>query len=207
VENASAIFNEKGLDITLDAISREMGITKGLITNHFPTKESLFQAIMGFYEWQLGEYIRHYKWEERILCMESIALFISGIMNIQYENRCAISYLAIVSREKRETFEYIQNSYKQNVEMIRTRIRSMVKAGILDSLILKNKVFSVFLFQYTNLMTHWVVSVQHYGGEMGYPSLKPIYLEGILQCYFPYLSPTGMDQYKNLNFSKLAKSS
>jgi AcrR family transcriptional regulator len=207
LEKARTIFNEKGLDLTLDVLAREMGLTKGRITNHFSTKESLFQGIMGFYEWQLGEYVRHFNWEEREVNLQSLAIYTSGVMDIQYENRCAIGYLAMVTREKKEVFEYIQLSYKGRVAMIRHRLSGMVKAGILEPGILQSKAFPVFQFQYTNLLTHWVVSEQHYGGDMAYPSLKPVYLQGIMQCYFPYLSPAGLDQFKNLNFSKLAKMS
>lgn len=207
VDKARSIFNEKGLDITLDTIAQEMGLTKGRITNHFPTKESLFQAIMGYYEWQLGEYVRHFNWEGRLVNLQSIAIYTSGVMDIQYENRCAIGYLAMVTREKKEVFDYIQHSYKGRVAMIRHRLSGMVKTGILDPIILQSRAFSVFQFQYTNLLTHWVVSEQHYGGDMTYPALKPVYLQGIMQCYFPYLSPEGLDQFKNLNFSKLAKMS
>jgi AcrR family transcriptional regulator len=207
LEKARYIFNEKGLDITLDIIAREMGLSKGRITNHFSTKESLFQGIMESYEWQLGEYVRHFSWEEREIHLQSIAIYTSGIMDIQYENRCAISYLSMVTREKKEVFDYIQLSYKGRVAMIRQRLSGMVKAGVLEPVILQNKAFSVFQFQYTNLLTHWVVSEQHYGGDMRYPALKPVYLQGIMQCYVPYLSAEGLQQFKNLNFSKLSKMS
>jgi AcrR family transcriptional regulator len=206
VERSRSIFNEKGLDITLDMIAQEMGLTKGRITNHFPTKESLFQAIMGYYEWQVGEYVRCCKLQEN-LSLESYAVFVSGIMDIQYENRCAIGYLAMVTREKKEVFDQIQLRYKGGVAIIRNRIIGMVKAEILNPSVLQGKVFQVFLSQYTTLFSHWVVSVHHYGGDMEYPALKPIYLQGIMQCYFPYLTPEGVQQFKNLNFSKLAKMS
>ncbi len=207
LENARAIFNEKGLDITLDTIAQEMGLTKGRITNHFPTKESLFQAIMVAYEWQLGEYLRHFNWTEREVNLHSTAVYTSGVMDIQYENRCAIGYLAMVTREKKEVFDYIQDSYKHRVASIRNRLAGMVKAGLLIPAVLQQRSFAVFQFQYTNLLTHWVVSVQHYGGEMGYPTLKPVYLQGVLQCYYPYLTSAGLDQYEKLSFSKLAKMS
>lgn len=207
VERSRSIFNEKGLDITLDAIAQEMGLTKGRITNHFPTKESLFLAIMGYYEWQLGEYVRHFKWAERSFSMRTLAIFMSGIMDIQYENRCAIGYLAMVTEEKKDVFDGIQASYKRNVTAIRNRVSGMVSQGLLLPVILHAKVFPVFLFQYVNLLTNWVVSEQHYGLDAGYETMKPVYLQGIMQCYYPYLSPEGLDQYNKLNFSKLAKMS
>jgi AcrR family transcriptional regulator len=205
VERSRSIFNEKGLDITLDMIAQEMGLTKGRITNHFPTKESLFQAIMGYYEWQLGEYVRHVNWAELSVSMRTLAIYMSGVMDIQYENRCAIGYLAMVTEEKREIFNGIQASYKRNVAAIRNRVTGMVSQGLLIPAILHARVFPVFLFQYVNLLTNWVVSEQHYGWETGYESLKPIYLQGIMQCYYPYLTEEGMSQYRALNFSKIAK--
>lgn len=206
VEKSRFIFNEKGLDITLDVIAQEMGLTKGRITNHFPTKETLFQAITTYYEWQLGEYMRAFNISARGLSLETLAKLISGVMDIQYENRCVIGYLSNVTEEKKEIFHYIAENYKRNVQTIRARVTALVEAGILDPEILGQKVFPVFLFQYVTILTNWVISEQHYNVEAGYEKMKPVYLRGILQCYRPYLTAEGKRQYDALSFSKLAKS-
>lgn len=206
MEKARLIFNEKGLDITLDVIAQEMGLTKGRITNHFPTKESLFQAITTYYEWQLGEYIRAFNMPGRELTLHSLGLLISGVMDVQYENRCVIGYLTLVTEEKKEMFAYISENYKRNVQGIRSRVTAMVQRGLLVQEILHQKTFPVFLFQYVTVLTNWVISEQHYNLETSYEKMKPVYLRGIMQCYLPYLTEEGKRQYDALSFTRLAKS-
>lgn len=206
VEKARFIFNEKGLDITLDMIAQEMGLTKGRITNHFPTKESLFQAITTYYEWQLGEYMRAVRLPEKGISLEFLARLISGIMDIQYENRCVIGYLSMVTEEKKDMFDYISGNYRRNVQGIRNRVSAMVKQGLLVPELIHAKVFPIFQFQYISLLTNWVISEQHYNLDSSYEKMKPVYLQGIMQCYLPYLTAEGKKQYDALPFSRLAKS-
>jgi AcrR family transcriptional regulator len=206
VEKSRFIFNERGLDITLDVIAQEMGLTKGRITNHFPTKESLFQAITTYYEWQLGEYVRATGQPEKGITLQFLAQLLSGIMDIQYENRCVIGYLSLVTEEKKEIFDFISGNYKKNVHAIRNRVTAMVQQGLLIPEILHQKTFPVFLFQYVTLLTNWVIGEQHFNRETGYEKMKPIYLRGIMQCYLPYLSAEGKRQYDALSFTRLAKS-
>jgi AcrR family transcriptional regulator len=206
LEKSRQVFNEKGLDITLDVIAQEMGLTKGRITNHFSTKDNLFQAIMGYYEWQLGEYMKHFYSQAEVLSMERIARLVSGQMDIQYENRCAISYLAMITREKRDIHEHIVSSYKRNAQSVKTRLSKMVAEGLMVKQVLQAKTFQVFLFQYFTILTNWVISEQHYGAGSSYSALKPVYLEGAMQCYLPYLTEEGRKQYEKLNFTKLANS-
>ena len=206
VEKSRFIFNEKGLDITLDVIAQEMGLTKGRITNHFPTKESLFQAITTYYEWQLGEYMRAIRLPEHGINIQFLAQLISGVMDIQYENRCVIGYLSLVTEEKKEMFAYISENYKRNVQGIRNRVTAMVQQGLLVPEILHQKTFPVFLFQYVTILTNWVISEQHYNREAGYEKMKAVYLRGVMQCYLPYFTEEGRRQYEALSFTRLAKS-
>lgn len=206
VEKSRFIFNERGLDITLDVIAQEMGLTKGRITNHFPTKESLFQAITTYYEWQLGEYLRAIRVPEQGITLQFLAQLMSGIMDIQYENRCVIGYLSLVTEEKKEMFTYISENYKRNVQGIRNRVTAMVQQGLLVPEILHQKTFPVFLFQYVTILTNWVISEQHYNREAGYEKMKAVYLRGVMQCYLPYLTEEGRRQYQALSFTRLAKS-
>jgi AcrR family transcriptional regulator len=205
LEKARTIFNEKGLDLTLDVLAREMGLTKGRITNHFSTKESLFQAIMVSYEWQLAEYVKYFNWPSRPLNFEQLGLYISGIMDVQYENRCGIAYITLIGEEKDEMAASVQVNYKRNLHSIRQRTEAMVAAGLLVPGILHKRNFQVFSFMIVNLLTTWVISAQQYDRDISYASIKPVYLEGVMQCYFPYLAAEGEKQYEKLNFSKLAR--
>jgi AcrR family transcriptional regulator len=205
LERARQIFNERGLDITLDAIAQEMGLTKGRITNHFPTKDSLFKAIMSYYEWQLGEYVKHFKWPSSGPDLQSQALLLSGVMDIQFENRCGVTYVSLITAGQTELHEHIMQTYRRNVQNIRARLTIMVEKGLLKNEILKGKPHQVFIFQFINLLTTWVTSAQHYYHDMGYSAFKPVFLEGAMQSFLPYLTEEGLKQYALLNFSRIAK--
>ncbi|GAA4304474.1 AcrR family transcriptional regulator [Actinomadura luteofluorescens] len=45
VAAAAAVFGERGLDAPLDEVARRAGVSIGTLYNHFPSRESLFDAI------------------------------------------------------------------------------------------------------------------------------------------------------------------
>jgi AcrR family transcriptional regulator len=55
VQEARRIFNKEGLHLTLDQIAQKLGITKGRITNYFPTKDKLFVALSQDYDLRFQE--------------------------------------------------------------------------------------------------------------------------------------------------------
>jgi hypothetical protein len=65
----------------------------------------------------------------------------------------------------------------------------MVDQEILQPAVLQAPDFDMFCFQYTNLLTTWVISQQLFFGSRPYAEMKPFYLKGVMTLYIPYLIP------------------
>ena len=167
VDRARQIFNERGLNITLEKIAAEMGLTKSRIANHFSTKESLFLAILLAYEQRLAQLAAEISLEN-VVELDDLARSISAIMDVQHDFRCGIAYLTMVTQSNSELHMHISENYKSNIRNIQKRTEKMVDAGILNPEILSKSNFETFVFQYTNILTTRVINLKLYNSESGY---------------------------------------
>ena len=206
IDKARHIFNENGLNITLEMIAANMGLTKSRITNHFATKESLFLAILRDYENVLARVAGEIKLADAVEFSE-IAGCLSVIMDVQYEYRCGMAYITLVTQSQHELHKHISENYERNVRNIFKRVEKMVSRGILKSDILIKYNFNTFVFQYTNLLTTWVINLILYDYEKGYAKMKPLYLYAALSCYKPYLTSKGEQEIATLDFRSISKKS
>lgn len=206
LDSARQIFNEKGLNITLEKIATEMGLTKSLITNHFSTKDSLFLAILRAYEEKLAYVTAEMKLADAVDFSE-LARGISAVMDVQYEYRCGIAYVAMVTQSQHELHKHISENYKKNVKNIFNRAKKMADVGILKPDILVASGFKTFVFQFTNILTTWVINLELYDSEQGYAKMKPVYIDAALSCFKPYLTQKGEKQLSAIDFRKVSKSS
>lgn len=206
LDSARQIFNEKGLNITLEKIATEIGLTKSRITNHFATKDSLFLAILRAYEEELAHVTAEVKLADAIE-FSDIARGISAVMDVQYEYRCGIAYVAMVTQSQHELHRHISENYKKNVRNIFNRAKRMVDEGALKPDILIPSGFNTFVFQFTNILTTWVINLELYDSEQGYTKMKPVYIDAALSCFKPYLTKKGEKQLAAIDFRKVSKSS
>lgn len=205
LESARKVFNEKGILMTLDNLSVEIGITKGRVTNHFPTKEKLFLAILSDYEDRLKQLLIELSGKHESRNLGDVVEILSQVMDLQYMYRCCVVYLNVSSPGASDLSEHTRQNYLKNVEMIRRRISSMVKYGLLVPELMDEELWSSFLFVYVNQMTQWVIHLDMYDSEAGYPSMKPVYLRGLMtHVYGPYLTPKGRRELKALKFEDWA---
>ncbi|MGL6268322.1 MAG: TetR/AcrR family transcriptional regulator, partial [Chitinophagaceae bacterium] len=79
LDRSREIFNTKGINLTLDSIARELNITKGRITNHFPAKDNLFLAIVADYEDQFQLVLKKYQNQFESLELQSVIFILSKI--------------------------------------------------------------------------------------------------------------------------------
>jgi hypothetical protein len=86
---------------------------------------------------------------------------------------------------------HISQTYANSRLNIRALIEAHVQAGSLKSQILTEDTYDVFLFQFTNLFTNWVINLELYDNGKEYASLKPIYLKGIISVFLPFLTEKG----------------
>ncbi len=206
LDSARQIFNERGLNITLEKIAAEMGLTKSRITNHFATKESLFLAILRDYEESLARCATDIGLSDALELSE-LAVGISAVMDVQYQYRCGMAYVAMVTHSQQELHRHISENYRKNVRSILKRTEKMVDAGILKPEILKSSDFSIFVFQYTNILTTWVINLELYDIEQGYAKMKPVYISAAFSCFIPYLTKKGEKQLAAIDFRQASKSS
>jgi hypothetical protein len=76
------------------------------------------------------------------------------------------------------------------------RIKMMVEVKLLDSRILEKDELDIFLFQYTSLLTTWVISQEMYYRQTEYKKRKPVYIRGAMQLFLPFLTPKGRKAYQ-----------
>lgn len=199
IQDARSIFNKEGLNQTLDQIAEKLGITKGKITNYFPTKDNLFVALSQDYDLRFQELMASFVGNQRI-GFEWVASVYSAIMDLQYEYRSTIIFAASTSSAQKEMHEQVTRSYKTNSKQLSQMVKILVEAGLLKPELLEPKKFEVFCFQHVNLFTTWVISLEIYYSSSTYKKMKPVYLEGILGCFYPYFTTKGRNQIRRLGF-------
>ena len=167
LDAAREIFNEKGINLTIDNLASEMEVTKGKITNHFATKDKLFLAILADYEEQLGNTLASLREQYESKTLRSVMSLISPIMDLQFEYRCSIIYLNVLSPGQSELREHTRRNAEKNTEAIRNRISLMVNNKLVKGEILEKEAFDAFIFIYVNQLTQWVVYFDMYDQERG----------------------------------------
>jgi AcrR family transcriptional regulator len=197
IREARKVYNEEGLQLTLDQLAGKLNLTKGRITNYFPTKDDLFVALSQDYDTRFQELMMKFGGEKK-MSFEWLVTVFSAIMDLQYAYRSAIIFVAATNSSQKEMHHQITKSYKTNSKQVLPTIEGLLNAGLVKPTILEPKIFEVFFFQHMNLFTTWVISLEIYYSASSYKKMKPVYLKGILSSYFPYLTPKGHNQIATL---------
>jgi AcrR family transcriptional regulator len=201
LDAAREIFNEKGINLTIDNLAAEMDVTKGKITNHFATKDKLFLAILSDYEEQLSITLANLKVQYEYKTLQSVLYVISNVMDILFQYRCSIIYLNVLSPGQSELREHIRRNVSRNIQDIRGRLSLMVNNKLVKAEILEKNAFEAFIFIYINQLTQWVVYFDMYDQERSFKKMKPIYLRGIMHhVYGPYLTEKGRKELESLKY-------
>jgi AcrR family transcriptional regulator len=200
IDRSRQIFNDYGIQITLAKLAELMATTLGRITHYFQNKDSLFLAITEDYEMKL-EQLRQNR-PARSISMDNFVNIYSEVFDLQYEYRCAMRFTIASIQHQEEMKSHIHKTYSRNLEIIKNIIKSLVDAGLVQQKIFKKEVYQVFLFQFTNLFTNWIINMELYDSNMPMEELKPIYMKGIVSVFLPYLTKKGTNElYQNALFS------
>jgi AcrR family transcriptional regulator len=205
LDKARKLLNERGLTIGVELIAQELGLSRGRITHFFPTKDSIMVGIMRDYEFRLGELLLQFNWNQGSLFDQYFSV-LDIILDLQYEYRCAILFIAAMGKDQNEIQQHIQASFFNRVDGIHMRIKMMVEAKLLEAGILERPELEVFLFQYTGLLTHWVISHEMYYRQTAYKKMKPVYIKGAMQLFVPYLTKKGKKLYESAAADFIRKS-
>lgn len=197
LSQARTILNEEGFGITLADLAKRMGMTLGRITYHYPTKDLLFLSLARQYEEVLHQSRSSVIPEE--YHFGSLVQRSSEAMDIQYDYRCVIRYIATSVRTQRQLFDHTSETFRKNRDRIREVIHLLVEAGSLEAGILHPETYEVILFQFTSLFTTWLINLEIYDTDASYAQMKPVYLNGIFACFLPFLTPKGREEWGMTN--------
>jgi AcrR family transcriptional regulator len=203
VDNCVSVFNEHGLDLTLNEIAKYLQVSRGKINYYFQTKEELLIAVAKEYEKALELIVTDHIYNETEDFLFQTFKLYGKVMDNQYKYRCAIIYSAGTSNSRKELVHQINNSYKNSKERILVMTQNLVQMGFLKEEILLQSKFNVFNYQFVSLFTTWPIQLEMYDKEEGYEKMKPIYLEGISNCFSIYATSKGLDSISKILFEEL----
>jgi hypothetical protein len=149
------------------------------------------------YEFALGMLLKNNEEDDKPGFVQQYRL-LSNIMDVQYEYRCAIAYLSVSGSFHPEIHQHVEISFLNRLEGIRMRLIAMVAMDLVTPAILKQPDLDIYCFQYTTLLTTWVVCQEMYYSRQGLEKMKPVYLSGVLNLYIPYLTKRGMVEFTKL---------
>jgi AcrR family transcriptional regulator len=196
VENARIKFNEKGIGLTIDQLANELGLTKSRITNHYPTKDSLFLAIITEYETRLAAYFESFDWGNDGPSFPVLKRLLQGAMRIQYDYRCSIAYSSAIMPTGNDLAQRIEATAQINLKKIKQRLKAMIDMGLLEERIVREPEIQFFLAGYLNLLTTWVTTIELYQSKQSIQTVQMHYLQAIFRCYIPYLTKKGKLNYQ-----------
>lgn len=197
LEKAREIFNEKGIGLTIDQLAVEMNLTKSRITNHYPTKDSLFISIIAEYENQLTVYFQSFEWGKSGPDFPALKRLLLGAMEIQFAYRCSMSYSTTIMPTGNELAKKIEATAQGNKTQIRKRLSVMVEMGLLEKRLLEKVEFDIFIAGYLNLLTTWVITFELYQSNQKPTVIMEQYLQAIFRTYIPYLTRKGKTNYQS----------
>lgn len=190
LEEARKIFNNRGLTIGVETLAQEMGLSRGRITHFFPAKDTVLVGIMQDYEHRMGELLQDFDWNSGTIFEQHFKV-LDIIMDLQYEFRCIFVFLAAQNRSSLQLSQAIEVSYLGRIDGMHMRIKTMVESKLLEPRILEKEQLNIFLFQYTTVLTHWVVSHEIFHSRSKYQDMKPVYIKGALYLFLPFLTKKG----------------
>lgn len=200
IDKAREIFNEYGIDITLEQLTKNMGLSKARVNNHFRTKDSLFLAILDAYEIEFG----HLQSMEQPLTKDPFQAHVdthSKIMDLQFKYRCGTQYLNLVTNAENALTQHVREKVTIHSQSILLKIKFMVEKGWVREEILLEPNWSSFLFVYINGFTQWSIFYNMYDRPKEYKNVKSKYLRGIFfHGYGPFLTKKGKKIFDELDF-------
>lgn len=200
------LLNEKGLGQTMDGIANALGLSRGRITHFFPTSASLMMGIMRDYEHELSTMIHDFDYRTGP-DFDSSFLLLDKIVDLQYAYRCALLYLSTVNKGQGELHQHIEGAFFNRIDAIRMRTIVKVSEKLLHPKILDKENWEVYCFQYTSLLTTWVISQELYYSRHPITKMKPVYVVAAMNLYLPYLTIAGEKAFKKALIAYKKKSS
>jgi hypothetical protein len=192
LDNFLKIFSEEGIRVTMNQLSKRMGVSIGKITYHFPTKDAIFTELGVEY---VGKFINLINSIENY--NNNLADYFRAfpmIFDLQLKYKPVFTYMAMATASDTKIFKQMRESYTQDYKRIMEDIKVLCEKGYLKTTILDD--FEVFFFQLVILFSMWVPDASVYSVKIPFKKLRKKYTLAIVLLYYPYLTPKGMKVYE-----------
>jgi predicted protein tyrosine phosphatase len=104
-------------------------------------------------------------------------------MDHQFNYRCAITYIVSSGHDDPGLSKHIAETYKKNRENLVLLLTAMVQLKMLKAEILEKDHLEIFIIDFVNIFTNWVLHYNLYNREEPYEQVKDLYLKAIFQKF------------------------
>ena len=202
LNKARIVYNEHGLNLKIDEIVKLIGCNKSNLTNHFPNKEKLIEAIAIQYDEELTKLALEHNYGKYVSIEEGVQFF-NLLMDIQYEFRSAILYTINSFFNGKDFKKHISKSYNSKLKMFVGQLELLNKNGFISDDLFENENLDIFITQYFTASIHWLSFYEMYDIKFPFKSKKEKYLKSIFNLYLPYLTKKGRIAFDKINFKAI----
>jgi len=199
INSSREIFNEFGLDLRIKDLADKMGVKPSKITNHFPTKSLLIQAIAEEYEEKVTQKISQLI-NPHDVELVSLVRMSSCLMDLQLEYVCAIMFVLTNNMFTPEDHQKVKDSYLNRRQTIQYFISQLVAKGVLKQEILETKNFERFIHSFFIISIHWLNNYLTYDFDKKFSEIKPMYLRSTYEICLPFLTEKGLADFQSIKF-------
>lgn len=199
IDIARGIYNTYGQELRIKDLSEKMEVNQSKLTNHFPTKELVIQAIFNEFQAKYAALI-----DERLSTdftgFADFASFSSEVMDLNYHYRCAVLYYANVVDFYAAEKPMVEKQIEKKLEWIDQAIKNLIKKGELSAEAGEGAGYQLLVYQWQMLSIHWMNSLLRYEVGKSYEEMKPFYLKAMFSIFGPYLTKKGKKAFESLGF-------
>ena len=188
LEHARRAFNERGVAaVGVREIARDLGLSPGNVSYHFPTKEALVTALMA------DAHARNNALAEALPAgegFEDVVALVRGIMRRDVENRWFVREavgLLVAFPELRPVHAEMQRARDVRTERI---LGKLVAGGLLDGERVKHRLPELRLQLFTQIF-FWLPSAILAAPDGDPDDRLELHLRAALALLLPYCTPTG----------------
>jgi AcrR family transcriptional regulator len=156
------ILNIEGVNLSLNQLANKFGISRGMISHHFNTKNALFIAIARDYERELGAINKNFEVDNEVLSFDSFKKRYAIIMDHQFAYRCAMIYIVCSGHNEPALSKHILETCKENEKKFIRLLHAMVHLDMLTEEILEKDNLEFFIYDFINHLTTWVLDYNLY---------------------------------------------
>ena len=192
---ALSLFNQHGIEsISLKAIAKNLEISYGNVTYHFPNKHKLVAQLYNNMLTAHHAVLEHFQETDQLL--ESIILAPLQTFKISLEYRFLFVDVVAIKRKYTTIIEQQSAGNQQQMQQLLPLFEQLKLDGFLRQEVSKEQI--LFLMQASNaIRTFFFINLDE--STIVYSkTLEQAYLKQVNQLLWPYLSPQGIEIYKQL---------